>query len=258
MPRAVEHRAVEQHQGEENGQKEGAERHRLWHVGRDEAEKIVDPGRIDQDTGRHAEKLLHLEGFERLDEGGDERRQQRWRQKRDRDAAQGHPSSRARHGRRLFVRRIHQALRRLDQDHHDRNRAERQVQPGDAGQRVNVHHWYAGEVSRILVDDAVIRVEQENPAERRRQDRQEEGKPKHVHDDAFAEDVVAREIPRNDKCDRESGGNAQAEQERGPDRAKRLRAVERALPRCGRDMQVVERVASLKLPMTITAGGRIQ
>ena len=104
------------------------------------------------------------------------------------------------------------------------------MQPRDARQRVDVQNRDAEPLARLFVDEAVVWIEQQDPPERRRQDRQEERQPQRVHDRALAENVVPGEVPGRQEGDHEGRRNPQAQQERIFDGAQRLDAGERAAP----------------------------
>ena len=133
--RTLQHEPIGDDENEQDHEEEGAERQRLRLVRRDEAQEVKDARRIDEDALRDAEQLLDLEGFERSDRAGDKSDQQCRRDQRQGHAAHRHPQAGTRHRRCLFIRRVDKPLRRLDQNHHDRDRRQGQMHPGNAAER---------------------------------------------------------------------------------------------------------------------------
>ena len=140
--------------------------------------------------------------MDQRDHRGDE---DRWQQQRYQDRADRRQRTRADDARRLLQRGIDVAEGRDQENVFRRDRARGEMREDDAGEGIDVEHRLrdAEASHQSLIDHAVIRIEEQDPAEQHRQRRQEEGYPHEIVDQSFARQIAARDQPRHTDGERQ-------------------------------------------------------
>jgi hypothetical protein len=136
----------------------------------------IDDRAVDVDPLRGAEDQLDLECFHRTDNPEEENHEHRRSENGDNDTKDRARHARAGHARCFFERCVEVTEGWDEEKRVDGDGASRQMREDDAPPREDIEHRQA-EAGKEMVDEAVVRIEQQNPAQRAGQRGKEERDP---------------------------------------------------------------------------------
>ena len=220
-------------EGQHSGEDEDGERGGRVVARHARHEQVVDHRAEHEEAEGQAEHLLDLEGLQRHHRAEQQHRQDHRGHHRHGDAERRAERARSRDAGGLLERGVHLGEGRREEDHFHRQGAGDDVDPDDAPERVDIERPLADEGQRRErgIDQAVLGIEEEDPAQGHREARQEEGRPERELDPAPAGQVRPREQPRDEHGERQGQDLPdEGDGERVPERAAQSRLAEGGAP----------------------------